>query len=161
VRGSEERGYWRRPGKDGPGWSATTGRKSESGRELFCVFSSNAHPFPGPSAGRACSNHDRFGIYALLCHGGDFAAATRALAERGFGGRTRRRVPGKAALAGIPLGPLTLSPGQSRRPPTGKLTVTVGAFRDGKKVDEFPLTPAESSRRAAARILAVHVGDEL
>src|SRR5207237_857955 len=38
--------YWRRPGKDGPGWSVTTGYcTGEGGVELLAVFSSNAHPF--------------------------------------------------------------------------------------------------------------------
>src|SRR5262249_16724981 len=48
--------YWRRPGKDGPGWSATTGVcTSKAGHELLAVFSSNAQPFEGPNGGRSCS----------------------------------------------------------------------------------------------------------
>jgi hypothetical protein len=64
VREREGKGYWRRPGKEDPGWSATTGCQSKEGKELFCVFSSNAHPFPGPSGGKNCSAHDKFGAYA-------------------------------------------------------------------------------------------------
>jgi putative DNA primase/helicase len=83
--------YWRRPGKDGPGWSATTGAcTSKAGRQLFAVFSTNAHPFPGPEGGRPCSTHDKFATYTLLNHGGDFSAAARALAEQGYG-ETRTR----------------------------------------------------------------------
>src|SRR5262249_44010952 len=37
--GAGERGHWRRPGKAGPGWSATT---DHAGRGLLYVFSSNA-----------------------------------------------------------------------------------------------------------------------
>ena len=65
--------YWTRPGKDGKGWSATTGKYSKNGNELLCVFSSNAHLFePGQS-------YTKFGAYALLNHGGDYAAAAKAL----------------------------------------------------------------------------------
>ena len=64
--------YWRRPGK-GDGWSATL----KDG--VFYVFSSNAAPFePGKAYGP-------FGVYALLEHGGDFAAAARALRAEGYG----------------------------------------------------------------------------
>jgi hypothetical protein len=78
--------YWRRPDKKDPGWSATTGRcKAKSGHELFAVFSSNADPFPGPSGGKVCSVHSKFGVYALLNHGGDFGAAAKALAAQGYG----------------------------------------------------------------------------
>jgi hypothetical protein len=76
---------WRRPDKEGRGWSATTGLKSKAGRELLCVFSCNAHPFPGPSGGKVCSTHNKFSAFALLNHGGDFAATAKALAEQGFG----------------------------------------------------------------------------
>jgi hypothetical protein len=71
--------YWRRPGKDGPGWSATTGRCTSGGVELLRVFTSNAAPF---EEGKA---YGRFRAWALLAHGGDFAAAARELAGRGYG----------------------------------------------------------------------------
>src|SRR5262249_30882415 len=52
--------YWRRPGKE-KGWSATTGVcTSKNGWELFAVFSSNADPFEGPSAGRNCTCYSKF-----------------------------------------------------------------------------------------------------
>jgi putative DNA primase/helicase len=77
--------YWRRPGKDGPGWSGTTGRcVSKAGRSLFYVFSANAAPFE-PNKG-----YSRFACYALLNHGGDFSAAARALADQGYGDRQPR-----------------------------------------------------------------------
>jgi len=45
--------YWRRPGKTGNVWSATTGCcKNQKGHDLLAVFSTNAHPFPGPHKGK-------------------------------------------------------------------------------------------------------------
>jgi putative DNA primase/helicase len=91
---------WRRPGKS-IGWSATTGVKSSAGTELFCVFSSNAHPFEGPANGRNCSSYSKFAAYALLNHGGDFQAAAKELAARGFGDRQqskRERRPRKIVI---------------------------------------------------------------
>jgi putative DNA primase/helicase len=89
---------WRRPGKEGPGWSATTGCKAkDGGHELLYVFSGNASPFEPEKA------YSKFGAYALLHHAGDFSAAARELARLGFGsgsdGHNNRsaRNPGPAA----------------------------------------------------------------
>lgn len=80
--------YWRRPGKDVPGWSATTGYcNNEQGHDMLAVFSSNAAPFDGPANGRPCSCHTKFAAYALLNHHGDFKAAAKALAADGYGER--------------------------------------------------------------------------
>ncbi|MBI4582732.1 MAG: DUF3987 domain-containing protein [Planctomycetes bacterium] len=70
-----------RPGKDPRlGASGTIGFcRNAAGDDLFYVFSSNAEPF---QAGRAYS---RFSAYALLHHSGDFSAAARDLAEKGYG----------------------------------------------------------------------------
>jgi hypothetical protein len=88
VRQAEGKDYWRRPGKDGHGWSATTGLKSKgNGWELLCVFSSNAAPFNGPCGGKPCSTYTKFGAYAFLNHGGNFGKAARALAAGGYGGQ--------------------------------------------------------------------------
>jgi Bifunctional DNA primase/polymerase, N-terminal len=78
--------YWRRPGKLGPGISATT---NYAGSRLLYVFSTNAAPFEPDTA------YTPFAVYAWLAHGGDFTAAARALVQRGFGeqGRTRPRPP--------------------------------------------------------------------
>jgi hypothetical protein len=70
--------YWRRPGKD-RGVSATTGR---GGRDCFYAFTSSTAFVPERS-------YTKFGAYALLEHGGDFAAATRALRAKGYGGPAR------------------------------------------------------------------------
>ncbi len=82
--------HWRRPGKT-TGTSATTGATSTSGTELLCVFSSNAHPFPGPGNGRSCSSHSKFDAFARLNHGGDHSAAAKALAGEGYGDRPKRQ----------------------------------------------------------------------
>lgn len=65
--------YWRRPGK-GRGWSA----RFKDG--LFCVYTCNAAPFEEKAG------YSPFRVYALLEHGGDFAAAAKALADQGYGG---------------------------------------------------------------------------
>jgi len=69
---SGENEYWRRPGKDS-GSSATLKDR------VFYVFSSNAAPFEPQRA------YAPFTVYALLEHGGDYAAAAAMLRVRGFG----------------------------------------------------------------------------
>lgn len=71
VRGGANE-YWRRPGKE-QGWSATL----KDG--VLYVFSSNAAPFEPDRA------YAPFTVFALLEHGGDFAAAAAALRAQGYG----------------------------------------------------------------------------
>jgi putative DNA primase/helicase len=93
---------WTRPGKEpNEGTSATTGLESEHGNELFCVFSTNAAPFPGPSGRSPCSTHTKFDAYALIYHQGSHAAASRALAERGYGDPSFREGPLELDLRGL------------------------------------------------------------
>jgi hypothetical protein len=83
--------FWRRPGKDTPGISATTGYcKGQDGADLLAVFSSNAHPFEGPSGARPCTCYGKLAAFALLNHNGDFKAAARELRRQGYGGQGRR-----------------------------------------------------------------------
>jgi hypothetical protein len=97
--------YWRRPGKSGPGFSATTGYcKGRDGVDLLAVFSSNADPFDGPSGVSPCASYGRFAAYALLNHGGDFKAAARELARQGYG-EPRRRGRGNRGGATLPADP--------------------------------------------------------
>jgi len=77
--------YWRRPGKTS-GTSATL-KACESG-PVFYVFSSNAHPFEANQA------YSPFAVVAYLDHGGDFSAATRALADAGYGQPASDRTSG-------------------------------------------------------------------
>lgn len=67
--------YWYRPGKTSGQHSATFNG------EVFYVFSSNAEPF------EARQGYSRFGVYAKLEHNGDFATATQALSDAGYGPR--------------------------------------------------------------------------
>jgi len=67
-------GYWRRPGKN-RGISATTDYK---GSGLLYVFSSSTPFEPGRGYGK-------FGAYAILNHAGNFSAAAKELAGKGYG----------------------------------------------------------------------------
>ncbi|HVS37791.1 MAG TPA: bifunctional DNA primase/polymerase [Gemmataceae bacterium] len=87
-----DKALWRRPGKAGRGWSATTGHCRTDAGDLLYVFSSNAAPFEPERS------YSRFAAYTLLNHGGDYAAATRALGERGYGRPSRN---GRHATAGV------------------------------------------------------------
>ena len=73
VHGGENE-HWRRPGKES-GTSATL----KDGR-LFYNFSGSAAPF------EASRCYSPFAVFAMLEHGGDFAAASGALRAAGYGG---------------------------------------------------------------------------
>jgi Bifunctional DNA primase/polymerase, N-terminal len=82
--------YWRRPGKISPGISAST---NYAGSRLLYVFSTNAAPFEPDTA------YTPFAAYALLNHGGDFTAAARSLAARGYGALVQQ--PGDWRIARV------------------------------------------------------------
>jgi hypothetical protein len=84
--------FWKRPNKPEPGISATT---NYGGRLLLYVFSSNAWPFEPGTA------YSKFAAYSLLEHGGDFAAAAKALSRRGYGGRGGPSNTSKSVSLGI------------------------------------------------------------
>lgn len=67
---------WRRPGKDGPGISATTGQSGDADR-LYIFTTSTDLPSEQPLS--------KFWTYAQLEHGGDMRAATKALRAAGYG----------------------------------------------------------------------------
>jgi hypothetical protein len=70
---------WSRPGKTPVGVSATTGLRSDCGRDLLYVFSSNAVPFePNRS-------YSKFAAKAVLEFQGNFAACAAVLATAGYG----------------------------------------------------------------------------
>jgi hypothetical protein len=79
-----ETSYWRRPGKR-HGISAST---NFGGTDLLVVFttSSQFKTFDEKKS------YDRFAAYAVLEHGGDFSAAARALAARGYGKKSNQSV---------------------------------------------------------------------
>lgn len=140
-RGEEE--YWTRPGKqrkDGHG--ATTNYR---GSGVLKVFTDNAHPF------EANATYSKFYAFALLQHGGDMAAAGRALRAKGFGNGSRtwarRAQPGRQARPEISTGEdrdrqrwLKLSGVESRevswlwepRIPIGEVTLVGGMPGVGK-----------------------------
>ncbi|MCW3059910.1 MAG: primase, partial [Capsulimonas sp.] len=93
-------GLWRRPGKIGVGISATS---NYANSRLFYVFSSNASPFESEKS------YTPMGVYATLEHGGDFAAAARALGRLGFGEKPKKTpsVAGVETPAGLEAFPFT------------------------------------------------------
>lgn len=78
--------YWRRPGKSF-GVSAST---NHGGSDLLYVFSTSTEFEPG-------RGYNRFSVYAILNHGGDFKAAARTLGAQGYGNPPSLRA---AAAAG-------------------------------------------------------------
>jgi putative DNA primase/helicase len=67
---------WRRPEKTDPGISATTGQRDDADR-LYVFTTSTVFESEKP--------YTKFGAYALLEHGGDYAAAAKALRRAGYG----------------------------------------------------------------------------
>jgi hypothetical protein len=108
TSGKERR--WRRPDKE-KGWSATTGVcfSKANNWELLKVFSSNAAPFEPDGT------YSKFAAYALLHHRGDFTAAARALAAKGYG-TPQHQGNGKAQPGGA-AGPTVTSPPEPWAPP--------------------------------------------
>jgi hypothetical protein len=118
-------GYWRRPGKD-RGHSATTNAK---GTDTFHCFSSST-PFR-----LSPSSYNKFGVYTVLNHGGDFSAAAKALYEQGYrapeaGAHWSPKDDGATAAAPVALADFISIGGQNRyiyRP--------TGAFWEGAEVN--------------------------
>lgn len=79
-RSADDRGTLTRPGKE-RGVSATVGMVTSkaNGWPLFWCFSTSVPEFKPEVP------YTRFGVYAILHHAGDFKAAARALADRGYG----------------------------------------------------------------------------
>ncbi|WP_018254003.1 phage/plasmid primase, P4 family [Salinispora mooreana] len=105
VVAGQHGGYrtWRRPGKDTPGISATTGKDPD--RDRLYVFSSSTE-FDTETP------YTKFGAYAVLHHGGDHTAAARHLTRTGHGTPTEKTDPAaeqRAAIADL------LPPGQAAR----------------------------------------------
>jgi hypothetical protein len=83
VRRSGSLDYWCRPGKK-EGISATTGPRDVGDRAV--CFSSSTALTPMKA-------YTKFGAYATLEHGGDYATAASALARRGFGANKSQHKP--------------------------------------------------------------------
>jgi hypothetical protein len=84
--------YWCRPGKvKAEGISATTGHcTGQDGAPLLYVFSTSTQFTPRKAVGK-------FAAYALLHHSGDYGAAARELARRGYGEQKAARAGDRAA----------------------------------------------------------------
>ena len=71
-------GYgWRKPGKEGPGISATTGQSTDGVDRLY-VFSTSTEFEPERP-------YNKFSAYTLLQHAGDYSAAAKQLGADGYG----------------------------------------------------------------------------
>jgi hypothetical protein len=148
--------YWRRPGKDSPGISATTGYcQGADGAELLAVFSSNAHPFDGPSGSQPCTCYGKFAAYTLLNHEGDFTASARELAQQGFG---TQRPGGNGKSAGKQAVRIAMTCLATIRPvpvrwlvpdyfPLGKLVLLAGDGGHGKSTLTLDLTACLTTGR--------------
>jgi hypothetical protein len=76
----DDRGFVTRPGKaDGVSGSLGMVLGKESGCELFYCFTSSGSPFEHKQS------YNRFRVYAMLKHGGDWRTAARELGKRGYG----------------------------------------------------------------------------
>jgi hypothetical protein len=75
---SDGTAYWQRPGKDEPGWSATTGH---AGTDYLYVFTSSTSFEPNRA-------YSPFAAYSHLAHDGDYSAAAAELTQRGYGSDT-------------------------------------------------------------------------
>lgn len=87
-------GYgWRKPGKQGPGISATTGQSADGVDRLY-VFSTSTEFEPERP-------YTKFAAYALLEHRGDYGAAAKALAAAGYGSQPQQSTVAVAEPPGI------------------------------------------------------------
>lgn len=158
IREANGKTFWKRPGKDKPGWSATTGFcKTKHGIDLLYVFSSNASPFEPQKA------YTPFATFTLLNHGGDWKAAAKDLAGQGYGKRSSRATfntkGGKKQEGLFTLGPLAIHPDRPRRTDGGTLKVPLRVVREGDVVDDFVLSSTDTAREKAARRIASHLPD--
>jgi hypothetical protein len=109
VRQSGEETLWQRPDGHPGGWGAST---NHAGSDRLYVWTTATLFDPDRS-------YSKFAAYAVLDHGGDFAAAARALEAKGYG--TRRPPPdaGSAAperiLAPVPPFPVVALPPVARK----------------------------------------------
>ena len=97
--------YLRRPGKT-EGISGTVGWQGKD--QFFCFSSSTEFEQQKP--------YDKFGVYALIHHGGDIPAATRALGKLGYGDQERTPPP-KAPQASPVYEPIPPAAGEPYEPP--------------------------------------------
>lgn len=117
-------GYWRRPGKGGPGISATTNALAT---DRFRVFTT-ATEFETRS-------YSKLAALAVLEHRGDMAAAARELIRRGYGTRPGGAELQRQALADI-LGPGGGLAGAAAHVPSGNVAGHAVVGPDGDRGTE-------------------------
>lgn len=80
----DDRGFITRPGKK-EGISGSLGMvlAKDGGHELFYCFTANGKPFQHKQS------YSRWRVYAILKHRGDYVAAAKALAEKGYGDQSK------------------------------------------------------------------------
>jgi P4 family phage/plasmid primase-like protien len=167
-------GYWRRPGKT-EGWSATT---NHADSDLLYVFSTS-------TALEAERSYDRFGVVVALDFAGDFAAATKALHEQGYGEKapeTDKKAKARPKAQQAPPGPPpALGDGDGPEPPINRtdlgnsrrLVKLFGAkirycyvwgvwlVWDGKRWKEDRTGAIYRLAKKAARSIAAEITDDL
>ena len=100
VRTMGRGAFWAKPDKSGPGGSATTGQSADGIDRLFVFSTSTEFDTERP--------YSKFAAYALLEHGGDYAAAAHDLAAQGYGAPPQQAVtvaptPAPAAQPAVPV----------------------------------------------------------
>ena len=123
IRKQGDNWLLRRPGKLSGGHSATL----RDSTDRLWVFSEEAHPL------QAFKLYDKFGAFAALEHGGDFAAAGKFLASKGYGSSRTNVVAATPVATPIDIGDLV----SMSMPPTA------GADPSPGTAGPIPATPVE------------------
>lgn len=92
-------GYWKRPGKKGPGISATT---NALGTDRLRVFSTSTE--------FETRGYSKFKAYAVLHHHGDDAEAAKALRAAGYGAKRTAEQAGAGIVPTTPFQPYVHGP---------------------------------------------------
>lgn len=145
------RTYWRRPGKDTPGISATTGGAAD-GRDRLYVFSSSTE-FEQETP------YTKFGAYALIHHSSDHQAAAKALKAAGFG-KASPLAPDPATAQREMLAELLPPPGA---PPSNSRVLTAVDGTSARVLAEPVPAPQAygPTEDGMARALVAHHGHDL
>jgi replicative DNA helicase len=141
---------WRRPGKEGPGISATT--REDGGLYVF----STSTPFNSEVP------YTKFGAYAVLNHGGDYTAAAAQLRREGYGtpgehddSAISDLIAGSPATAWEPPAPL----GGNARLPAFPLAAFPPWLADQVgELARFTQTPSDLGASVALAVLAAAAG---
>ena len=113
-------GYgWRKPGKTGPGISATTGHSGDGVDRLYVFSTSTEFEAERP--------YTKFAAHALLQHGGDYSEAAKALAAAGYGKQAQQSTSSVDVLTHVEAAPVEAVPSVSALSPA----LTLAQSEDG------------------------------